>query len=197
MGIKQEAGSSKISDEKVDESGATTEKFAQEKQKLLEAFASLKAENQKMAYDLKRTHDENVKLSADKHRLEQKIEAAEAKVIELDSTLSQMKINHSARMLECEQKICDLLQQNKLLTARIKQLRTGIEQADHEEGVADESNENVYEVEKLINDKIKRDGRYFLVRWKGYTSKYDTWERESNLNCPGILKKYLQANKKN
>lgn len=50
-----------------------------------------------------------------------------------------------------------------------------------------------YEVEKLVDHKMVRKQMLFKVRWKGYTSKYDTWEKETSLSCPGILKAYRKS----
>lgn len=51
---------------------------------------------------------------------------------------------------------------------------------------------DIFEVAKLLNHKEENNKRSFLVRWKGYDSDNDTWEKESNLNCPRILKAYLK-----
>lgn len=48
------------------------------------------------------------------------------------------------------------------------------------------------EVERLIDHKKKKDGMYFLIRWADFTSKDDTWERESNLVCFDLLNEYKQ-----
>lgn len=50
-----------------------------------------------------------------------------------------------------------------------------------------------YEVECLLDDKIVRGKRKFLVHWKDFESEHDTWENEHNLNCPDILRDYLSA----
>lgn len=57
-------------------------------------------------------------------------------------------------------------------------------------------NNDVYEVEKLINDRKVRGKRQFLVRWKGYAPDADTWEAEGNLNCPKKLKLYWASKSK-
>lgn len=46
------------------------------------------------------------------------------------------------------------------------------------ENKSDESNKNVFEfeVEKIIDHK---EMMHFLVRWKHFSSKDDTWERDS------------------
>lgn len=31
----------------------------------------------------------------------------------------------------------------------------------------------------------------FLIRWKGYSPKFDTWEPESNLSCNNLIQKYI------
>lgn len=48
-----------------------------------------------------------------------------------------------------------------------------------------------YEVERVLDHRSKRDGRIFLIRWKGYNSDEDTWESEDGLKCPLLLKRYF------
>lgn len=82
---------------------------------------------------------------------------------------------------------------NRLLDARIKQLYTGSRQqktAYESQNKTNKSLENVFEVEKIIHHKKKKDGMHFLVRWKFFSSNDDTWEHETNLMCPKILEEY-------
>lgn len=64
-----------------------------------------------------------------------------------------------------------------------------IELSDDEEG--DPNAE--YEVERLIDVREKRNGaREFLVHWKGWGKKFDSWEPEENLNCQDLIGKFLE-----
>lgn len=47
-----------------------------------------------------------------------------------------------------------------------------------------------YEVEKIINSKLEKGKKVFLIRWKGYTAKDDTWEPLASLNCPELIKAF-------
>lgn len=61
-----------------------------------------------------------------------------------------------------------------------KKHRCSVSEVDFESGSVDSIEE--YEVEKLVEMRMKRDGsREFLVRWKHWSSLYDTWEPEFNL----------------
>ncbi|XP_069702012.1 chromobox protein homolog 1-like isoform X2 [Periplaneta americana] len=49
-----------------------------------------------------------------------------------------------------------------------------------------------YEVEKVMEVHFKKNGaREFLIHWKGFSHKEDTWEPESNLNCPDLIEKFM------
>jgi len=41
--------------------------------------------------------------------------------------------------------------------------------------------EEEFEVEKILNKRVVRGKEKFLVRWKGYMAKGDTWESRENL----------------
>lgn len=52
-----------------------------------------------------------------------------------------------------------------------------------------------YEVEDIVAHRKSRRGRglEFLIRWKGYSPQYDSWEPRANLkNAPSLLSAYLK-----
>uniref|UniRef100_H2ZQ80 Chromo domain-containing protein n=1 Tax=Ciona savignyi TaxID=51511 RepID=H2ZQ80_CIOSA len=57
--------------------------------------------------------------------------------------------------------------------------------------------DGIYEVEKIVKRR-KRTGRYFyLVKWKGYSNKHNTWEPYSNLgNCKELVHEFIKGSKK-
>ncbi|CAH0584312.1 unnamed protein product [Chrysodeixis includens] len=60
-----------------------------------------------------------------------------------------------------------------------------------DESNADENAE--YEVDRILEVRHKKNGkREFFIHWKGWSSKYDSWEPESNLNCPELIKKFME-----
>ena len=52
------------------------------------------------------------------------------------------------------------------------------------------SDEENYEVEDIVNHRHKKGKVEYLIRWKGYTEKDDTWEPEENLDCPDKITAY-------
>ncbi|XP_062546223.1 ABC transporter F family member 4-like [Armigeres subalbatus] len=63
------------------------------------------------------------------------------------------------------------------------------EESEDEEDEDEDDTE--YEVEKIIEVHFKRNGqREYLVRWKGFSSKDDTWEPEDNLHCKDLIEKF-------
>lgn len=48
------------------------------------------------------------------------------------------------------------------------------------------------QVEKVLDVCIHRNNkREFLIRWKGYSSKSDSWEPEENLDCKDLIDKFM------
>lgn len=93
--------------------------------------------------------------------------------------------------------------ENKIMANRAKQFQSGMKRnIQHNclqtaKGEATERGkknaEDIYEVENVLDHKIAKKQRKFLVHWKGYNSKHDTWEPEKSLNCPKLLKLYLKS----
>jgi len=51
--------------------------------------------------------------------------------------------------------------------------------------------EEEFEIEKILNRRIVRGKKKFLVRWKGYTAEEDTWENKENLeNMKEMVKEF-------
>ena len=56
--------------------------------------------------------------------------------------------------------------------------------------------DNVYEVEAIMNDRVRYGKTQYLVKWKGYSMDHWTWEPEANLKCPRLLRQYREEQKK-
>ena len=53
--------------------------------------------------------------------------------------------------------------------------------------------DDFYEVETILDDKKRRDGkRIFKVKWK---DAQDEWVPQTNLSCPNIVQQYFQEKK--
>lgn len=52
----------------------------------------------------------------------------------------------------------------------------------------------VYEVEKVLNARINKHGKWeFFVMWKGWSPDHNNWEPEENLNCPKLIDNVRQT----
>lgn len=53
-----------------------------------------------------------------------------------------------------------------------------------------ESEEDTYEVEKIIKHRNGLRGYEYFLKWKGYPDSENQWVNESSLNCYGLLTEY-------
>ncbi|GJQ78944.1 hypothetical protein Trydic_g111 [Trypoxylus dichotomus] len=69
---------------------------------------------------------------------------------------------------------------------------------EKENAQADADNGEVqHEVEAIVDEKMVRGVKHYLIRWKGYSEDADTWEPESTVNCPDLIKQFLSNRKNN
>lgn len=61
--------------------------------------------------------------------------------------------------------------------------------------LSNETEVNVFDVEYIVDHKYERGKTFFLIKWKGWKESQNTWEPQSSLSCPAILKKYLESSK--
>ncbi|KAG9284175.1 hypothetical protein G9A89_022949 [Geosiphon pyriformis] len=54
----------------------------------------------------------------------------------------------------------------------------------------EEEEENEFEVEKILNKRLHKGQTEYLLKWKGYDDKDNTWEPAINLNCHDLIQKY-------
>ena len=49
------------------------------------------------------------------------------------------------------------------------------------------------QVEKILNLTVKQNQLFYLIRWKGYGPKYDSWEPEENLECDEAVDEFMKS----
>ena len=79
-----------------------------------------------------------------------------------------------------------------------------VEGVDKDENVNEDGSdgsveqEDTYEVEKIVNKRIKSDGRVqYLIKWKGFSDKDNTWEPQEYLkDCEEKINEFQKVSKK-
>lgn len=73
-----------------------------------------------------------------------------------------------------------------------KGAKGGIRKKAKDDEPADWSENEQFEVQRILEVHHKANGkREFLVSWKGYPTSSDTWEPEEHLECPDLIKKFM------
>lgn len=65
----------------------------------------------------------------------------------------------------------------------IKKYESKSSKADNEE----------YEVEKIVGEKIEHGTRHFLVKWKGWPESDNSWEAEKSVDCYELIEKFRDS----
>jgi len=57
--------------------------------------------------------------------------------------------------------------------------------------------EELYNIEKIIKTRVCKDGKTeYLLKWKGYSSKHNSWEPEENIDFERFVQETVEKNEK-
>lgn len=185
-----------------------------EKNKLIGDFLALKAENQRILYDLQKKDEILLQKEKIEKELKSKFDSFQSenlsivnnlnkKIVELQNSeknytvaenvlkeqlaaAKQQLLMQTKQRDEFKNTAAGLIKENKVLKARLNQIKSGTNS-----NVSDP----VFDVGKIINHKMKNKKRLFLVRWEGFDEKSDSWEPENNLKHLQVYKQYLKKHK--
>jgi len=54
----------------------------------------------------------------------------------------------------------------------------------------DDEVEQEYQVEAILDKRVKGKKIQYLLKWKGYSNAENSWEDENRLNCPDLFKEF-------
>lgn len=151
---------------------------------LTKQVLELKSKNNGMFFELQKTKEslnliqkENGTLKSNNHQIEQELKSNALQLEKLVNELVDIKANN--KLLKTE---------NQQLDARYKELLAGINQNQNDEEQDETSGS--YDVEQILDHKMKRKTIMYLVRWAGYDPSHDSWVPESGMDCSEILSNY-------
>lgn len=183
--------------------------------RLFSELSNLRQKHSDAIYELEKTKEIIVSLNNDKQRFLQTIAKNNATINSLSTQNSAFELRTVAAEKELNvwqnesniwkdekknaalenakyngEKIDRLQKELKVLQARLHQNVHATEQNKrYFKQTSAQTIENSYEVKQLMAHRKRNNQREFLVQWT------DTWEKESNLNCPKILKEYSKQHK--
>lgn len=155
-----------------------------EKSKIIAELLTIKEDNQNLRFKLQQ---QNRLLDTQTN----KIHNFDRELAGLHKTICELQDKLSTEKYQSIELNVNLRREKSVLAAQVKQLLLASntkKQVTSDESSSDED----FEVDFIRNHKIDKNGtRKFLIRWKDFSAKEDTWEKESNLNCPDMLRQYL------
>lgn len=131
-----------------------------------------------------------MELDAIKQKFDAKKSNSDKIIADLKIALTKARDKLAENEVKNGRIIADLKNEIKSVQGLVKQYQRGLDQ--REEIMEHSYDEREFEVETIIGHKETANGKQYLIRWKGFGQDEDTWEKESNLNCPKILNAYIR-----
>lgn len=181
-----------------------------ELEKCKDTVKKLTVEKDELLQEHKKCEEVITKLTEEKELASTQLKEAMKKIDSLASKIAESNKSDSKNitprvksvspknLARGTREIRQLKEQQNVLLARLKQAECGIKRNDAFKRKVDNlsKDDGDFEVEKIINHKKQRGGKIlFMIRWKGYGPEFDSWEPQSNLNCPAILQNYIRLHK--
>lgn len=196
------------------ETGVVEKNDDHEDAQIIAELLSVKKENNDLHFnyqnsqrDLKVKLVENAGLQTKTERLQTENSLLKAQVEQLRHEIRQ---NENSKVKDFER----LQTENSLLKDEVQRLHLEIRQKEKKKVPAknigtekskkkrshatiEDSDDNLYLVEAVLAKRIKRGRQEYLIKWKNYDEKFNTWEPEDNLKNTVALKKFHKLHDKN
>lgn len=157
-------------------------KLEKEKSDMVAEMLKIKGENQNLHFEMLTQNREIEKL---RYGFETKIECLNKSLIEWKDKYAY----EETKQIENEKNIARLSAENKMLSAKVKQLQRYSTGQQQRESIIGEE----FEVEQILKHTTVKGHRKFFISWKNYSSSHNSWVWEENLHCPNVLTDYLKS----
>lgn len=171
----------------------------QEKRKLIDKIGILQTENQRILLELKSKESECVAQASKEENMHRALVDQVHALSNENKLLQSQLLSTKTELSAAKQTISNLNLEKRKMNAVINQLKTrSVPPMVIDDPDDSKNDDGFYEVEKLLKHcACDKDGIQYLVRWKNFSEKDDTWQKESDLNCPRILNEYKRKMKLN
>lgn len=169
--------------------------------RLLSELSDIRKKHNDAIYQLEKNKEKVITLNNEKQQHKSRKYEAEKKINvlchesvawkdekkQLESSIASLREEKLAAIEQNDR----LRKELKASTARLKQNLSGaqLNKRYHSQTPALPEPVNSYEVKQLLAHRKRNAQRELKVQWK------DTWEKESNLNCPKLLSAYWRKHK--
>lgn len=160
---------------------------------LINTIGKLKSEHQITVFKLNKL---NEKLTDDLS-LEREKNVENKNIIGMLTNKNQTLL-HELKELKCkvnpEKNTIDMLKEkNQMLLHELNDLKCEVNSKSIE---GTKSDDEEHEVEEIIDDKMIKRIKHYLVKWKGYDHTHNLWLPKKDLNCKVLLCGYEKSKQK-